>query len=161
MKKTLLVLGALISAVAVFVCGCSGTSKTTDLANSETSAIVADAISAALIPAVEITLEKHQEYADLVAEVATEAAKEWPQGKTVTLTVIGDQVETILAQRTDLSATSRTAIIGLLSSLRAGVRVYLTVRGYELPEVVTTDGAALMQQIAAIALATGASSSNG
>ncbi|MBF0646894.1 DUF4089 domain-containing protein [Desulfuromonas acetoxidans] len=41
--------------------------------------------------------------------------------------------------------------MGTLTTLRTVVRSFLNLRGYELPEIVTTDGAALMTQIAAIA----------
>lgn len=160
--KALIVMIVLLAGVAALAAGCTGTNKTTDLANSETATIVADAISAALIPAVEITLEKHPEYAADVSEIASLAALEWPQGKSVTLTVIGDRIEELVSSdRLGLSQSRRTTIMAILTSLRTGVRVYLSVRGYELPEVVTTDGAALMRQISAIALASGASGSNG
>ena len=41
--------------------------------------------------------------------------------------------------------------MGILSSIRTGVRVVLKLRGYSMPETFTTDGAALMQQIADVA----------
>lgn len=160
MKKNIIGVFALVgivAAITVGMCllpGCSAQTCTDGACNvsmEETASIVADALSVALVPAVEIAMEQHPEYADLVAEVATQAAQNWPQGQTVTLTVVGDHIEQLLAERTDLTPASRSAIMGLLTSLRAGVRVYLNVRGYALPDVVTTDGAALMQQIAAVA----------
>ena len=156
MKRfTLLILAALVVCVTgLTACGTASEQMST-LAHSEKVTLVTDALSIAVLPAVEVFLDRHPEHADLVAQVALEAAESWPDGKTVSISLVGERIEEILDDKTDLSDTSRTAIMGILSSIRTGVRVVLKLRGYSVPETLTTDGAALMQQIAAIALEKG------
>jgi|GEM_PF-6132980 len=163
--KALIAMIVLLAGVAALAAGCTGTNKTTDLVSVATDPAVTDAIDTVILESVEEALRENPEFAPKLEAVATQAASEWPAGKSVALSLVGDRLEVLLADKTDLTSDQITLIRGVLKTLRAGVRVVLKLKGYEMPEQLTTDGAVLMTKIAAAAAAvsagTGASGSNG